>query len=129
MSNITITSHHVRSRSERESFWRDHLAAFADSGQSVSAFCETRGLKTTTFYARRLKLFPCDRQGAAGAAPTPGRLRSTGPAFVPVAVASLAGGVDERIEVQLRGGRVLRLAASIPATRLAEVLHALEGQP
>jgi len=36
--------------------------------------------------------------------------------------------VEESFKIDLRGGRVLRLPASMPAARLAEVLHALEGQ-
>jgi len=88
-----------RSGSATESFWRDTLAAFATSGQSVASFCQERGLKQATFYARRLRLAKIDR-----------------------AI------VEEAFQVDLRGGRVLRLPASMPAARLAEVLHALEGQ-
>jgi hypothetical protein len=46
-----------------------------------------------------------------------------------VVVEPRAAGVGETLQVELRGGRVLRLPASMPAARLAEVLHALEGQP
>jgi len=46
--------------------------------------------------------------------------------FVPVVVAPCVA-VDEPIEVQLKGGRVMRLPASLAASRIAEVLHALEG--
>ena len=126
MSNITFTAGDVpRSRSARESFWRDTLAAFAASGQSVLAFCQARGLKRTTFYASRLKLAKRDRQGSS---PTPVRRRSAGPAFLPVVVEPRLAGGEESLQVELRGGRVLRLPASMPAARLAEVLHALEGQ-
>jgi hypothetical protein len=125
MSNDTFPAGIVpRSRSARESFWRDTLAAFAASGQSVPSFCEERGLKTPTFYAWRLKLAKHDQQGAPSATAGP---RSRRPTFVPVVVEPLAIAA-ESFHIELRGGRVLRLPASIPAARLAEVLHALEGQ-
>jgi hypothetical protein len=126
MNNITLTADSVpRSRSAGESFWRDTLAAFSASGQSVGAFCQARGLKVPTFYAWRLKLTKGDRQDIS---PTPTRLRSVRPAFVPVVVEPRLGEVTEAIQVELRGGRMMRLPASMPAARLAEVLHALEGQ-
>jgi hypothetical protein len=100
------------------------LAAFAASGQSVASFCQERGLKQATFYSRRLRLDKIDQQRTS---PTAARPRSTQPAFVPVMVEPRAI-VDESYQVDLRGGRVLRLPASMPAARLAEVLHALEGQ-
>jgi hypothetical protein len=134
MSNITSTAGDVpQCHSTRESFWRDTLAAFAASGQSVQAFCQARGLKPPTFYSWRLKLAKHDRQLATGISPMPARPRSTRRrsarlAFVPVVVEPRLAGREEALQVELRGGRVLRLPASMPAARLAEVLHALEGQ-
>jgi hypothetical protein len=126
MSNITFTAESVpRSRSAGESFWRDTLAAFTASGQGVQAFCQERGLRKPTFYAWRLKLTKRDQQEIS---PTPARSRSALPGFVPVVVEPRLRGVEEAIQVELRGGRVMRLPASMPAGRLAEVLHALEGQ-
>ena len=113
-----------RSGSATDSFWRDTLAAFAASGQSVASFCQERGLKQATFYSRRLRLAKIDQQRTSPTAPRP---RSTPPAFVPVMVEPRTI-VEESFQVDLRGGRVLRLPASMPAARLAEVLHALEGQ-
>jgi transposase-like protein len=135
MSNITSTAGDVpHTHSSKESFWRDTLAAFSASGQSVQSFCQARGLKPPTFYSWRLKLAEHDRQAETGVSPKPARSRatqrqSTGPAFLPVVVEPRAAGVEETLQVELRGGRVLRLPASMPAARLAEVLHALEGQP
>jgi hypothetical protein len=125
MSNITFPAGNVpRSRSATESFWRDTLAAFAASEQSVLSFCQERGLKQATFYSWRLRLAKNDQHCAS---PMAARPRSTPPAFVPVNVEPRAT-VEESFQVDLRGGRVLRLPASMPAARLAEVLHALEGQ-
>ena len=123
MSNVTFQAGIVpRSGSATDSFWRDTLAAFAASGQSVASFCQERGLKQATFYSRRLRLAKIDQQGTS---PTAAGPRST-PAFVPVMVEPRAI-VEESFQVELRGGRVLRLPASMPAARLAEVVHALEG--
>jgi hypothetical protein len=125
MSNVTFPAGFVpRSGLARESFWRDTLAAFAASGQSAPAFCEERGLKKPTFYAWRLKLAKHDQQGMS---PTAAGPRSTQPTFVPVVVEPRAI-AEESFQVELRCGRVLRLPASMSAARLAEVLHALEGQ-
>ena len=124
MSNVTFQAGIVpRSGSATDSFWRDTLAAFAASGQSVASFCQERGLKQATFYSRRLRLAKIDQQRTS---PATAGSRST-PAFVPVVVEPRAI-VEESFQVDLRGGRVLRLPASMPAARLAEVLHALEGQ-
>jgi hypothetical protein len=126
MSYITFPAGHVpRSCSDKESFWRDAFAAFAASGQSVSSFCQARGLKVPTFYAWRLRLKATARPSLS---PTSPQQRSASPAFLPVVVEPRSCVVDESLRVELRGGRVLRLPASIPAARLAEVLHALEGQ-
>jgi transposase len=127
MSNIPVTADgsHRRARSAGEAFWREVVAAFATSGQSVRVFCQGRGIHQQSFYNWRLKLAKRDRQGMG---PLPVELAR--PAFVPVMISgSGAGGIDSCMEVELRGGRLLRLPGSMPAARLAEVLHALEGQP
>ena len=112
----------ARSHCAGESFWRDTLAAFTVDGQSVADFCRARGLKPPTFYAWRQRLAERDRGGDRhGVFP--------GPAFVPARIepaVKVDPSTDRPFEVRLRGGRVLRLPASLPAVRLAEVLHALE---
>jgi hypothetical protein len=126
MSYITFPAGHVpRSGSGKASFWRDAFAAFEASGQSVSSFCQARGLKVPTFYAWRLRL-----KATAQPSLSPGSSgrHSASPAFLPVVVEPRSCVADETLQVELRGGRVLRLPASMPAARLAEVLHALEGQ-
>jgi hypothetical protein len=53
------------------------------------------------------------------------------PSFVPVVVQGRGvGGCepgDACASIELRGGRVLRLPVSMPATRMAELVYALEG--
>ena len=43
-------------REDREQFWRDTIAAWNASGQSVRAFCAARGVAEATFFARRREL-------------------------------------------------------------------------
>jgi hypothetical protein len=43
-------------RREREQFWRDTIAAWKESGQTVTAFCAARGLGASTFFAKRREL-------------------------------------------------------------------------
>ena len=116
-----------RSHGGREPFWRDTVAAFTAGGESVTAFCRARGLKPPTFYAWRQRLAERDRRGDRhGVFPklafVPARIET------PVEIDPFVDQSDQPFEVRLRGGRVLRLPASMPAVRLAEVLHALETQ-
>ena len=60
-------------REDREQFWRDTIAAWNTSGQSVRAFCAARGVAEATFFARRRELAGGERLAATG---------STGPAPV-----------------------------------------------
>ena len=125
MSNITSFVGHAPAK-DRVAFWRGTLAAYGGSGRSVRQFCQERGLRESAFYFWRRTI--ARRDGLAAAPP-----RKPALAFVPLRVeprpvfpAPPTGG--ESFQVELRGGRVLRLPASMPAGRLAEVLHALEGQ-
>ena len=40
-------------RADREQFWQDAIAAWKESGQSVTAFCAAHGLGESTFFAKR----------------------------------------------------------------------------
>lgn len=115
----------------RQAFWRETLAAFAASGQNIRQFCRERKLREAAFYVWRRTL--AERDGktlpAAAAKKPVSVAKKPAPAFVPVkvklAAPPAAGG--EALRVELRGGRVLVLPASLPVAKLAEVLHALEG--
>ena len=95
-----------RRNQAREQFWRDTVAAWRQSGQSVRAFCAARGVSEATFFARRRELL--DR----AALPQP-----TAPApaaqFVPVKVVP-----DPTVEIVLPGGLIVRVpvAANAAAT-------------
>ena len=61
-----------RRRADREQFWRDTIAAWKESGQSVRAFCAARGIAEATFFARRRELAGRERSPQpTGAGPAP----------------------------------------------------------
>jgi hypothetical protein len=110
----SATQHRPRTVSR----WQAVVADFASSGLAVAEFCRARGVCEQSFYAWRKRL-------------SHGDALSAGPSFVPVVVQGRVGGGcepgDACASIELRGGRVLRLPVSMPAARLAEVVHALEG--
>ena len=109
----------LRRNPAREQFWRDNLKQFSDSGQSVRAFCKSRGLSEPSFYCWRRTL--AERDVAAD----PGDCRSsTPPAFLPVRI---AGEVAGQMEIVLGGGRRIRLRGPVDQAALAEVITALES--
>ena len=99
---------------EREAFWREVMARFETSGQSVPAFCRAGGLGRSTFYAWRQILAKRD-----AAAPQP--------AFVPMTIRPEPALLSSGLSLELRDGRVLRFGDSLPAERIAAVVHALES--
>lgn len=126
----------------KERHWRRHVAAWRRSGQSVRAYCECEGLSEPSFYAWRRVLAERGPRGGAGpahaedtsddAAATREGGRAAGAAavspFVPVRLvddALTAAGV----EVVVRGGRVVRVAAGFAAKTLREVVAVLEDLP
>ena len=106
-----------RHRAATLSRWQAIVDDFLASGLTTREFCQSRGICEPSFYTWRKRL-------------SQRSLPSTLPAFVPVVV---QGGVnrsakdDPYASIELRGGRVLRLPMSMPAARLAELVHALEG--
>jgi hypothetical protein len=93
----------------REQFWRDAIAGWKASGQSVQAYCAARGLGKASFYIWRRELARRDR--AAAPAKT----------FVPLTV--VPGAV---VEVVLpRGGMVVRVPAGADAAVVARLVAAL----
>lgn len=132
MSNITPhAGRGVAFDPAKDAFWRDTLAAFADAGQDIRRFCRERGLRESAFYFWRRTIAQRDGNALPAAPRKPAASKKPAPAFVPVRVESKPPASDsgsEPFHVELRGGRLLRLPASMPAARLAEVLHALEGQ-
>ena len=103
---------------EREAYWQQMLDRQRKSGLSVRAYCVRQGLRESACRAwrRMIQHRDLERPRPAGAVV---------PAFVPVVLAGLQG----RISIELRGGRLLHLPVSMPAEQLAALAGALEALP
>ncbi len=101
-----------RRNQAREQFWRDTVAAWRQSGQSVRAFCAARGVSEATFFARRRELL--DR---APLPPPPAP-------FVPVNVVP-----DPTAEVVFPGGLIVRVPVAADPAAVARLVAALVGGP
>ena len=91
------------------------------SGQSVRAWCLASGTREHSFYFWRKRLSP--------SASSPGPRRASN-ASSPVALARvnlLEPGTLDPLRLRLAGGRELILPASMPMSRLAELIVALEA--
>lgn len=99
---------------EREKFWRETLARFRTSGQSVRAFCLARGIGEQSFYAWRRIL--AERDATASQ-----------PAFLPVTIRPESLSAASGLSLELGSGRVLRFGDALPAERIAAIVQALES--
>lgn len=105
---------------KKEAAWRDAIRRQAESGLSVREFCRRHRLSEPSFYERRRTYQGRDAQRPAPPA-----------AFVPVIVRDVRPArpaSETGVVIELRGGRLLRLPGSMPATRLAELVRALEAE-
>jgi hypothetical protein len=117
----------------KEQFWRNVLRRQAASGLSVRAFCQQEKLTEATLYWWRRTIAERDAavKRGRGAKPSPASSPIKGakrtPSFVPAVVKGEAsqGGA---ITLALTGGCVLRLPASIPAERLADLVLAIDAR-
>ena len=100
-----------------EARWRDLVGRQPASGLSVRAFCVRERVTEPAYYAWRRELRRRDGQWAKDAAADP-------PAFVPVVIATAGAG---QITMELRGGRVLRLPATLALGDVAALVRAIEG--
>jgi transposase len=116
----------------KERHWRHHVAAWRRSGQSVRAYCAAEGLAEPSFYAWRRALAERERCGGTktrrGTSADPTAVCDAASAFVPVRLVEEAPAVAA-VEVVLRGGRVVRVAAGFTAETLRAVVAALEDLP
>jgi hypothetical protein len=96
-----------------EQFWRETLAAWEKSGQSVRAFCASRKLQEASFHGWRRTLKERDRQRP------PARQL---PTFVPLRV--VPGAV---LEVVLPAGLVVRVPSGAEAAAVATLVAALRA--
>jgi transposase-like protein len=116
----------------KEQHWRQHVAAWRRSGQSVRAYCRAAGLAEPSFYSWRRVLAERATGGAApterGAARTAAVRGGAGSLFVPVRLVAEAPPAAA-LEVVVRGGRVVRVPAGFAAPTLRAVVAALEELP
>jgi transposase len=110
---------------DREHFWRDHVAGWKSSGLSLRLYSERHGLKAGTlgYWNSRLKARAAD----APASSSGPEARAT---FLAVHVAEPAVTVpeppDERIELALPGGCVVRVNRGFDAATLDRRLDVVE---
>ena len=102
---------------DREQFWRDTIAAWKESGQSVRAFCAARGVSEATFFARRRGLASPERPRRPEAPPRP-------PSFAPVRI--IPGPIAE---VVLPSGLVVRVPIGADPAAVARLVAALGAPP
>jgi hypothetical protein len=107
-----------RRRADREQYWRDTIAAWEESGQSISAFCADRGVGQATFFTWRRKLARRDPAPCSAAPVTPI------PSFAAVRVIP-----EPAIEVVLPVGLVVRVPAGADPAAVARLVAALGGGP
>jgi len=108
---------------DREQFWRDHIAGWKSSGLSLRLYSEEQGLKagTLSYWSFRLK-------ARSAEAPAP----SSGPeaTFLAVRVAEPVVAMpeprDDRIELVLPGGCMVRVGRGFDAAALERLLDVVE---
>ena len=105
-------------RRRADQFWRDAIAAWKQSGQTVTAFCAARGIGESTFFAKRRELARRERSPNATASPTPS------PSFAAVRVIP-----DPTVEVVVPGGIILRVPVGADPAAVARLVLALRGTP
>ena len=99
---------------KREARWRRVVAEHVNSGMSIRAYCAQHGVKDPAFYWWRAEL--ARRDAARSAAD-----------FVPVVVEPATAVPAEGMILELRGGRALRLPASLTMGKIGELIRAIEG--
>lgn len=107
-----------------EAYWRREVEAWRGSGQSRGAYCAAHGLSAKTFGWWVWRLEREDRQNAAA---EPARFLSVEVAVEPAEEAAnpAVAAVDDRIEIVLAAGLMVRVGAGFDAAALQRVLGVL----
>ncbi len=106
-----------RSRAESSEYWRQQIAGWKQSGQTIRAFCSERNLTESQFHLWKRKLGVMRAKTSA----EPGK--DSTPAFVPVSVASLRG---SSITLKIHGA-TLRIEPGVDVELLRTVLQSLKA--
>jgi hypothetical protein len=96
------------------------------SGLTVRAFCAREELAETAFHAWRriLRERDAERRPDRPVAPA---TAAPAPAFVPVVVREADRPAEGQHVIDLRGGRAMRLPASMPIEHVARLVRAIEA--
>src|SRR5262245_773961 len=108
----------TRRRRRGDRFWRDAIAAWEESGQTVTAFCAARGIGESTFFAKRRELARRNPSPNAPAPPAPNT------SFAAVRLIS-----DPTVEIVVPGGLVVRVPVGADPAAVARLVLALRGAP
>ena len=110
---------------DRQQFWRDHVAGWKSSGLSLRLYSERHGLKAGTLGSWNSRL-----KAQAADAPASSAGSETAATFLAVHVAEPAVSApeprDDRIELVLKGGSVLRVGRGFDAMTLDRLLDVVE---
>ena len=122
-----------RQRSKAEQEWRDRIAQWRASGQSVRVFCTEHQLSEPSFYSWRRTIVCRDGDATPGPAAGPDHHAPTDrPAFVPVHIVAApptngsAAGGSAGLELVLGSDRVVRVPSGFDAATLRRLLVVLE---
>jgi hypothetical protein len=110
---------------EPEALWRERVADWSRSGETVADYCSGRGLNRWTFYdwRRKLKLRAGAPSGFVQVQVVKGGAEVPSPRATLTAEAKGSAGV----EVVLAGGRRLRLERGFDPATLSAAVATLEG--
>ena len=105
-----------RSRAESSVYWRQQIADWKQSGQTIRAFCSERNLTESQFHLWK-------RCSASSPRAPAGSVKDPTPAFVPVSVAGLRG---SPITLKIHGA-TLRIEPGVDVELLRTVLQSLKA--
>src|SRR5262245_44845769 len=83
--------------------WRERLARYEQSGQTIAAFCGAEGVSAPAFFQWRRKLSALDRRGSTTLG---GESTVEPPTFLPVRL-----DLAEAVEIELPNGARIRLSS------------------
>lgn len=116
----------------KEHFWRQTLTRWQRSGLTIRDYCSKNGLSEASMYAWRRTIAQRDQEARRVSKPTRRRSRKhrahdSSPTFLPVHVVPTSP--TSALEIVLRNGRILRLAADIDLGIVGPLLDLLDNSP
>ena len=110
---------------DREHFWRDHVAGWKSSGLSLQLYSGRHGLKAGTlgYWNSRLKAQAADALTSSAGPEAAATFLAVHVAEPAVSAPELR---DDRIELVLKGGSILRVGRGFDAVTLDRLLDVVE---